>query len=328
MSTATTEQDTNKDCYRELCAVEPSIPIFSRDWWLDAVCGDAWNVCLIRRGGQIVATMPYYIRKKYGLTYLGQPALTQTMGPWIRASNAKYAKRLGQEKDLMNQLIDQLPPYASLRHNWHHGQTNWLPFYWHGFHQTTRYTYRLEDLSDLDAIWSGFRENIRGDIRKAKNRYDLRVRSDLGINEFLELNLQTFERQGMRMPYETRFIGKLDAVCEKKNARRILIAEDSEGRRHAGVYIIWDENSAYYLMGGGNPALRGSGATSLCMWEAIQFAASVTKSFDFEGSMIEPVERFCRAFGAVQTPYFCVFRTPSRLLEIAMSLRAMAKRQK
>ena len=24
------------DAYRELCGTEPSIPIFSRDWWLDA----------------------------------------------------------------------------------------------------------------------------------------------------------------------------------------------------------------------------------------------------------------------------------------------------
>ena len=73
--------------------------------------------------------------------------------------------------------------------------------------------------------------------------------------------------------------------------------------------IFWNPDSAYYLMGGRNPKLRSSGATSLCMWEAIQFSASVTKSFDFEGSMNEPVERFFRAFGAVQTPYFSIKKT-------------------
>lgn len=74
-------------------------------------------------------------------------------------------------------------------------------------------------------------------------------------------------------------------------------------------------------MGGGDPALRNSGATSLCMWEAIRFAATVTKSFDFEGSMIEPVERYFRAFGAIQTPYFSVSKTPSRLLSSYQVLR-------
>ena len=91
-----------------------------------------------------------------------------------------------------------------------------------------------------------------------------------------------------------------------------MIAEDSEGQRHAGIYIVWDENSVYYLMGGGDPLLRRSGATSLCMWEAILFAASLKKSFDFEGSMLEPVERFFRGFGADQIPYFSISRTPSK----------------
>lgn len=82
---------------------------------------------------------------------------------------------------------------------------------------------------------------------------------------------------------------------------------------HAAAYIIWDENSAYYLMGGGNPELRTSGATSLVMWEAIKFASDVTKHFDFEGSMLEPVERFFRAFGAEQVPYFQISRMSRRM---------------
>jgi hypothetical protein len=73
-------------------------------------------------------------------------------------------------------------------------------------------------------------------------------------------------------------------------------------------------------MGGGHPELRSSGATSLCMWEAIRHAAKVTKSFNFEGSMIESVERFFRAFGAVQTPYFNISKTPSRLLRVKQAL--------
>ena len=89
--------------------------------------------------------------------------------------------------------------------------------------------------------------------------------------------------------------------------------------------IFWNPDSAYYLMGGRNPKLRSSGATSLCMWEAIQFSASVTKSFDFEGSMNEPVERFFRAFGAVQTLYFSIKKTPSRLIKIRRYMSDLVK---
>ena len=57
-------------------------------------------------------------------------------------------------------------------------------------------------------------------------------------------------------------------------------------------------------MGDGHHEDRNSGATSLVMWQAIQFVATVSQVFDFEGSMIEPVERLFRGFVAFQTPYF------------------------
>ena len=305
----------NKDLYRKLCESEPTIPVFSQDWWLDAVCGDEWDVCLVEKGSTVVAAMPYHLRtNRFGMKVISQPQETQTLGPWLRSSDSKMANRLGQEKDLLTELIDQLPAFSQFHQNWHHAYNNWLPFYWRDFEQTTRYTYRLPDLSDLDLVWAGFRENIRGDIRKAKDRFRLIVRSDLSIDDFLALNAKTFERQGMTLPYTESFIKRLDSACAEHAARAIFIAVDADGRHHAGVYTVWDKESAYYLMGGSDPELRSSGASSLCLWAAIQHASTVTKSFDFEGSMIEPVERFFRAFGAIQTPYFSISKTPSRLL--------------
>jgi len=105
----------------------------------------------------------------------------------------------------------------------------------------------------------------------------------------------------------------LDQACAPREARKFFFGIDKEGKIHAAVYLVWDENSAFYLMGGGDPELRNSGTTSLCMWEAIQFAAGVTKRFDFEGSMIEPVERFVRAFGAKQYQYFSISKTNGAL---------------
>ncbi len=273
---------------------------------------------------QVLASLPYSFRNKFGLTIVEQPQLTQSLGPWLRPSQAKYAKKLGQEKDLLQGLVDQLPAFAKYHQNWHYSNTNWLPFYWRGFEQATGYTYVLNDLGDEKKHWDGFQTNIRTDIRKAIDRHKLVV-SSVDVEEFIELNKMVFSRQGMSMPYSESLVRRIDAACDKHNARKIFVAKDDEGRSHAGVYIIWDENSAYYLMGGGDPDLRNSGATSLCMWEAIKFAATVTKRFDFEGSMLEPVERFFRAFGATQTPYFVVTKTKSRLLRVKNTLQALRR---
>lgn len=311
-----------REAYRNLCATEKSIPLFSQAWWLDATAGESnWDVAIVEKGGEVFASMPYISKTRRGFTMLGQPALTQTLGPWLRDSDAKYAKKLSQQKELMAGLISQLPAFHHYAQSWNYQNNNWLPFFWSNFKQTTRYTYVLHDLSDEKAIWSGIQQNIRTEIRKASDRFNVRVRDDLSVDDFLSLNRLVFERQGMKLPYSENYVKKIDQACISKNARKIFIAEDEQGRRHAGIYLIWDENSAYYLMGGGDPELRNSGATSLCMWEAIKFAATVTKRFDFEGSMLEPVERFFRAFGAVQTPYFTVSKTPSRLLKTVFFLR-------
>jgi hypothetical protein len=71
-------------------------------------------------------------------------------------------------------------------------------------------------------------------------------------------------------------------------------------------------------MGGGDPAHRTSGAASLCIWEAIARQPDTTEVFDFEGSVIEPIERFFRGFGALQTPYFHVSKAASRKGALAL----------
>jgi hypothetical protein len=55
-------------------------------------------------------------------------------------------------------------------------------------------------------------------------------------------------------------------------------------------------------MAGSTPKGKQDSVHSLLLWEAIQWAMESGRIFDFEGSMIEPVERFFRTFGAHQVP--------------------------
>jgi hypothetical protein len=285
--------------------------IFRQPWWLNAVAPGAWDEVRVTRGDELAARMPFVRAKRAGMTSLVMPPLTQTLGPWLRRTEAKYATRLANEKDLMTKLIEKLPHHDRFSQSFHFSITNWLPFYWQGFSQTTRYTYRLEDLTDTEKLWSGFAENVRRAVRKAEKA--VKTRSDLEVEEFIKLNDLTFSRQGMRSPYSPDLVRRIDAACAERNARKIFFAEDASGRIHAAVYIIWDGESAYNLMLGSDPEVRGSGASTLVMWEAIKFAATVTGSFDFEGSMIESVERSFRSYGARQIPYFHISRVSRRM---------------
>ncbi|AAP85864.1 BioF2-like acetyltransferase domain-containing protein (plasmid) [Cupriavidus necator H16] len=323
------DTDTGGDAaqrrYRQLCNTA-NIPLFSQAWWLDATAGPGnWGVALVERGGQVVASLPYAPRRLYGFSVIAQPALAKMAGPWLAPMAGKPARMLGQQKELMDELIGQLPRFDHFQQHWDPSQTNWLPFAWKGFRQTTKYTYVLDDLSDTAALWNGMQHNIRGEIRKAGSRHGLQVRDDLGIDEFIQLNRQVFTRQRMPLPYTDDYVRRLDAACAARGARKIFIAVDKQGYRHAGVYLVWDGQVAYYLMAGSDPKLRTSGASSLCIWDAIRFASGVARTFDFEGSVLEPVERFFRGFGGRPQPYFFVQKTPSRILLTYLFLRSLRK---
>jgi hypothetical protein len=307
--------------FRDFSAREASLPIFSRAWWLDATAGpDCWNAAVVTRGGKVCAAMPYVVRRRYGMTVIGQPALTQKLGPWFLPAQGRHSTRLAHEKEMMQALIEQLPRFDHFSQNWHYGSSNWLPFSWNGFHQTTRYTYVLGELKVEKTMWTGMEDNTRNNCKKAVGRHGLRVRDDLPLDAFLELNRMTYQRQNLNVPYTDELVRRIDAACAERGCRKFLIAEDPDGRLHSGLYFVWDENSAYGLMAGSDPVLRNSGANSLCHWEAIKYAAGVTQRFDFAGSMMEPVERFFRGFGAVQLPYFNLTKTPSRMLRMRQGL--------
>lgn len=306
------------DLYNDFVDSSPQGCIFCKSWWLDAVAPGQYRVLAVYRGEEIAAAWPLVLQKKVGLSVCAMPRLTQTLGILFRPSTAKYANQLGEQKKLAGELVSQLPAYHYFNQNFSYHFTNWLPLYWQGFRQTTRYTYVIDDLHDLDAVWAGMRENIRWDIRKAE-RIGLTVKDDLGLDCLVRQSELTFGRQGMVLPYPVDLLKRLDEACAARGCRKMFFAVDPDGSVHAALYLVWDKKSAYYLLGGGNPELRRSGATALLVWEAIRFSSSVTRRFDFEGSMVEPVERFFRAFGARQKPYFQISRYSHPAVKLALA---------
>lgn len=310
-----------KGRYASLCERESDINIFQQPWWLDATCGpENWNVLLVESGSGIQASLTYRKSKKFLFEILSQPALTPFLGPWIRESSAGRSEATSRQTALLAALIEQLPPHHYYLQNWNPRYKNWLAFYWKGFTQTTHYTYILDDLHDTDRLWSQLQGKVRTEIKKAEGRSGIVV-ADGTVDEIYALVRLTFSRQGKEPPFSKSYLESIDVACAQRACRKILIAKDKSGRPHAGAYIVWDSLSAYYLVGGGDPEVRNSGAATLCLWKAIQFASTVSKQFDFEGSIIEPIERFFRSFGAVQTPYFMVQQTTSPLLKCLLFIR-------
>lgn len=244
------------------------------------------------------------------MTFLTMPPLTPRLGPWLYSLPGKYSNRLAEEKGLLSELIQQLPSFDLFCQDFAPEITNGLPFYWAGFQQTTSYTYRFEDLSNLNAIWAGFSPNTWNQIRKAEKI--LTVRTDLGIDRFVEEHAKMLDPQGSPS-YRPKLLYRIDEACERKGCREMFFAEDAWNSVHAVLYVVWDDRCVHCLIAGTAPELRNSGASSLLFWHAMQLASRTGKSFDFEGSMVEVIERHFRNYGARQVPYFRVRKRGSAM---------------
>jgi len=304
---------TSKDKYREFCKIEKTIPIFSKDWWLDAACGENnWDVILIERNGEIIASFPYFSKKKFGLKVLTMPKLTQKIGPWIRYPNGiTLSEKLSHEKKIFSELIKKLPKHDLFRQNFNYTITNWLPFYWLGFEQTTRYKYLIEDLSDLNKVFLNIEKDQGRCILKAQKQ--LEVYSSNDLLALYKLVGFVFRRQNKNIPYTFEYLSMIDSACVMNNSRIILFAKDNFNNIHAGLYIVFDDISAYGLVSGFDRKFKKSNARSLLLWEGIRYSSKRVNIFDFQGSMLEGVEEHFRSFGAAQKSYFLITRMSQRM---------------
>lgn len=318
---------SNKAEYSLLCETEPSIPIFSKDWWLDATAGAGnWDVALAKMDGNIVGAMPFVTVGRFGMTVIQHPALTPRLGPWILPGRENAARKLGTEQQIMQALVEQLPTFDLFRQTWSSGISNWLPFYWKGFSQTTDYTYVVSPLNDLDSVWRHFDSARRKHCKHSVERFKLRVRDDLPLDAFMALQKMSLQRRGIERAYSDDYLRRLDAACIRRNCRKILIVTDEAGRHCAGTYTVWDSNCAYALIKGGDPAKFHTQAPSLCQWESIKFSATVTSQYDFLGNTNAVIEPYVRSFGSAQTPIFSISKIPSRLLRLREGLKSVMRR--
>lgn len=309
---------SNKDAYRDFCQSAPGLPLFLHDWYLDAVCtGGEWDAAVVRKGETVVGVLPYFLKQKFLWRYVAMPPLAKMMGPFL-LPEYRTPRR---ETPLLNDLIEQLPPLAAFEQDFNYTAANWLPFYWRGFRQTTRYSYTLP-LSNIGEL----RDNLAPDYRnnklpKAARQVKVHTGDDLEL--FYRVHNGSFRRQGLAAPFSFAFIQRLDQALAARRAREIFWASDLKtGAIHSAAYLAWDKQSAYYLMAGDDPGLRASGAGILVAWEAIRYTLETLELpvFDFAGSMIQPIERVRRQFGAMQKPYFRVQREWSPLWKAGKTL--------
>jgi len=301
---------TEKEHYNSFCA-KNYVPIFSQPWWLDAVCGaENWGVHVYEKSGNYLGAMPYYVEERNGYQIITKAHHSQNNGIIMSyLPKMKYVSMLDRQEDVINEMCDFIEKLGvdKYEQQYHYSFTNFLPFKWRGYEALIRYTYVIEDTSDMNKVIADFNYTIRNEIKKAEKR--ITIKKDLDIETFYLINKMTFDRQHIEVPFSLKLFKRIDTACSEHDCREILYAEDVEGNIHSVAYLVWDEESVYFLINGSDPRFKSSQANALLIQESIRFASALGKKFDFEGSVIKQIEHAFRSFGAKQKLYFRIFKS-------------------
>lgn len=298
-----------KEQYAEFCN-ENYVPIFSKPWWMDAVSvGSNWDVYMVQQGDSLVAAMPYYFEKRMHGTCITKAKNTQNNGIiFSYPAGISYPAKLSFEEKIINQVCDYIESLdlTLYEQQFHYTFTNWLPFFWRGYHEMTRYTYIIENTENYDSVYSQYTSRARNSIRKAEKL--LTIDETIPSELFFRVNQLSFLRQGLQTEYTFEYFDTLYRACKVHNSGKLLAARDDQGNIHSVAFLVWDERSVYYLLNGTDPTYKSSQANSMLIDAGIKLAGKMSLSFDFEGSVIKPIEHAFRAFGCVQKPYFRIYK--------------------
>ena len=307
-----------RDLYQLFCAQNEQMPVFVQPWYLDVVCqSGSWDAIVLEEAGKTVAVLPYFLKQKGPFRYITTPPLCKFMGPCFHPSIKDEYK----QQKLLKKLVARLPEVHFYYQQFHYDIQNWLPFYWAGYQQQTRYSYRLENIQDLESTFNGLSADYRNQkIKKAANQ--LILSTEGSVEECYQISRKSYTRQGLEQPFSLSIFSQLYDALQKNRAGQIFFARDASGRTHSTACLIWDRQSSYLLLAGDDPQFRKSGSGIWLSWELVRYTSEELKlpCFDFLGSMIEPIERVRRQFGAVQWPYHSVWQQYSKWFGLVQKL--------
>lgn len=293
-----------KEQYKEFCA-KVYVPIYSKPWWMDAVCGEnQWDVWLCIHNGEVIAAMPYYfeIRGKY--KYITKALLTQNNGIIFKyPTGAKeIAKRKFEEK-VINQACQflQEKKIDVYEQQYHYNFKNWLPFFWNYYTEITRYTYVIEDTFDLQKVWDNISSSYKKNIKKGNANGAL---FEIDADTFYSEHEKVFLKQGLECPFTFKQWKRIYNACISNHAGKTLCMKNADGNVTSILFLMWDEESVYHLLGGSIPEFQKLETYNALTWEGIKIASKKGLKYDFEGSVIKRISKSFREFGGEAKPYF------------------------
>ncbi len=291
--------------WNEFVDNSPQGSIFSKSWYLEALHVN-FKILVVLKNDRIIAGI---ILAKNQLNTWSNPLLDKYLGVLFKEKQLGVSQKvLSEQFKALDILVSELTKYKSFDYYFHPNFQNWAAFYWKGFTQQTRYTYRVDLSISIDNIKKSFHGNLRNDLKNALNN-EIVIKQNVDFNSFYDIINKTFLRQGSKSPYSQQWLKQFIDEIKEKRCFVSFGAYNKLGELISVCGLVFDNKSAYFILNGIDIEKQVRGANALMIVDAIKHSQNKEINyFDFEGSMLPGVEQFYRRFGGELVPYYRIWK--------------------
>lgn len=271
-------------------------------------------VGIFNQSNELTGLFYYFKKSKWGIQYIIPPPFFPHNGLLFYAQAEKTEKQYSLIKELHQHIVH----YFSVSEKAHYIRfvlpTNYIDtqvFQWNKWKVTVHYTYHLDLSLSETQLFENLSSEKRKSIRKAE-KDNIQIIPTSDYSTIYELVLKTFQRQNKKI--NTIYLNKILKQWKNTDNHFAFVAYKN-GKAIASGFCIFDNHTAYYLLGGYDDSNAHHGAGVSCMWQSILKSKQMGLSvFDFEGSMLPAVERYFRDFGGKLVPYYVCEKKNFRII--------------
>jgi len=296
-------KEIDDNVWNQFIDASPQAIIYAYTWYLDSICEDWLAIVTQNKLSEWVAVMPIPFFTKLNVQRCYMPIFCQHLSVFFKPLKIKREKELGLKKKILQQTINAIPLKIKI-FKYQAGNKNeyLLPFYWKGYQLNLRYSYYLKIEENKQINYQLFSHKTRTCINKAINN-GLSIINCTNIESIIDIG-----KNNIDVAFDEKALLKLWEVLKPKNLINAVTAVNSNGETYAGIIYLKFRDKYIYLFGAANKTYKHLGGMSLIIWHIIQHSENGIKYHDFQGSMIESIEKFYRGFDTYPKPYYQIYK--------------------
>ncbi|MEM6395181.1 MAG: hypothetical protein AAF741_02450 [Bacteroidota bacterium] len=281
----------------ERVAQDPSMPIYTMSWYLDAATKAQWHA-IVYGDYEYLLPLPLNFRF-FGLPRVVTPPLCQQLGVLTSSDLPLGGQEEADAKGRIRAMLSAIPS--------RYLDTNLklrLPWIIKGEKSLSRRLNLIIDLSkyDYDRIHTGYNKSLKKRLRRASRQYLIEPCED--ITALIEMYRKEVGLKAGLKPWMYNRISEIISACIERKEGQIWKIITPNAEVHARGFFA-GKSRVINLFGSSNAAGRAGFAMHFLLDRVIaKSAEGGANIFDFEGSQIPGVRQFFESYGPDEEFYF------------------------